>query len=505
MKLHKPPYSYAFALAMTACATALCGALQPSLPAANLVLVYIAAVILVAVSTSIFPALATGFTSFLSFNFFFTEPRSTLMMTHREDILTGALLLLTAILVGSLAARLREKVTSLELKESFARIEQVLLESLSVALNEEAVRVALETALQQLYGTPCHVLRVQDKQPLTLAAGKEALAQETLLELERQRTTAHFPRQFEIKSGQHWLLRRYPDNEGEDWVLLPCGDYHLMGAQAETIDILVHQYSLARRRVGLLADLAKERIEKERELLRSSLLSSVSHDFRTPLTAMIGATSTLLEMGNLLSAPQQRELLESVLEEAKRLDHYTQNLLDMTRLGQGNLQLERTWVSIEEIINVVMKRIRPLAQAVRLEIRLQPPLPPLQVHPALIEQALFNVLHNAVKFSPRGGLVVLAAQLEAHAGGSMLVVTIEDAGPGIPPAEREQVFRMFHAADQGDRRVAGSGLGLAICKGMIAAHGGTVTIGSAANGRGCSVRIGLPVTSAEEVARQEGT
>ncbi len=469
--IHRSPYSFAFAIAMTAIATAICWALQNSMPAANLVLVYIAAVIITAVNTQIPPALMSAFTAFLSFNFFFTEPRGTLLMTHREDVLTAALLLLTAILVGSLAARLQGKVRSLEQKDHFARIEQQLLERVSAAMQDQEIHAALEAALEQLFGTPCFVVRV--------AVGEAPPPMQAPLET--------------------YVQRRFAEtDESETLVLVPKREFHAMGASAEAIDILYHQYSLALRRVRLLADLAKERIEKERELLRSSLLSSVSHDFRTPLTAMIGATSTLMEMGHVLSAEQQQELLESVLDEAKRLDQYTQNLLDMTRLGQGELQLERSWVSIEEIVNVVMKRIRPLAQQCRVEIHLQTPLPPLRVHAALIEQALFNVLHNAIKFSPPQGLIRLEAHRDSLPVDAPLIIEISDEGPGIPVNERENVFRMFHTAERGDRRVAGSGLGLAICKGMIGAHGGTVSILSAKKKHGCLVRIELPVTTFDE-------
>lgn len=343
------PYFIAMLLAVAA--TVAAWVLQEALPASNLALIYMAAVIITSAYTSTGPALLSAVSCFLAFNFFFTEPRGTLLISAREEALTAVFLLMIALLVGPLAAR----------------------------------------------------------------------------------------------------------------------------------------------RTRLLTDLAQERMEKERELLRSSLLSSVSHDFRTPLTAMIGATTTLMEMGDTLTKEQKRELLESVLSEAERLNNYTQNLLDMTRLGRGELRLERSWVSIEEIINVVLKRIRPLAESHRLEVNMAPSLPLLRVHPALIEQAIFNVLHNALKFSPPGTAVRLSCRESGTAAGRALVLEISDEGPGIEEAERENVFRMFHTAEKGDRRVAGSGLGLAICKGMIGAHGGSVEIADAGTGQGCLVRITIPV------------
>ncbi len=480
-----------FALAMTAFATLLCLLLQAWLPAANLALVYTAAVLLTAIFTRVGPALLCAFGSVLAFNFFFTEPRGTLLMTHREDVLTAALLLFVAVVVGSLAGRLQTKIRSLQFRDSVARIEHRLLERVSLALESREVLAALQDAVTALNGSACQALH----------AGKGR--QPEWGQAQRQPPAAL------RESAEHWVsghagsapppagLRGVSDGEGMRVAVLTLDAPPLsMEAQAqndEAIDILLRQASLGLRRIQLLGDLARERIDKERELLRSSLLSSVSHDFRTPLTAMVGATTTLLEMRSELSSAQQDELLESVLAEATRLDNYTQNLLDMTRLGQGELRLDRSWVSIEEILNVVMKRVRPLVSGQSLEVSLAPGMPLLRVHPALIEQAIFNVLHNALKFSPPGGRIQLRCARQSAQPDAGLLIEIIDEGPGIPESEREAVFRMFHSAERGDRRAAGSGLGLAICRGMIGAHGGQVRIGAPAEGSGCVVQILLPL------------
>lgn len=261
--------------------------------------------------------------------------------------------------------------------------------------------------------------------------------------------------------------------------------------QNDSIQLLLHQANLALGRTRLVRDLQREKLGKEQEALRSSLLSSVSHDFRTPLTSMIGAASTLQEMGDVLSPAQQKELLDSILSEASRLDGYTQKLLDMTRLGYGELKLHRSTVSLEEILNVIKKRFRHLGKEGRLKLNVSSSLPLLNVHAALIEQALYNVIENALKFSPPAAFVSVRGFMED----SELVIEIEDSGPGIPLAEREKVFEMFHSADRGDRRVAGTGLGLAICKGMIGAHGGVVEIRDPAKGSGSVVIIRLPLAN----------
>jgi len=480
-----------FALAMTALATLVCQLLQAWLPAANLALVYTAAVLLTAIFTRVIPALLSAFGSVLAFNFFFTEPRGSLLMSHREDVLTAALFLLVAGVAGSLAGRLQTKIRSLEFRDSFARIEHRLLERVSLALDVRAVLVALQDAVTQLTGNACHALQAGKGRQAEWAEAQPQLSGEL------REAAEQWVRGLAASDQPPAGLRGVSDGEGLRVAVLtlsmPLQSEEARVQGDEAIDILLRQAALGLRRIQLLGDLARERIDKERELLRSSLLSSVSHDFRTPLTAMVGATTTLLEMRRDLSSAQQDELLESVLAEATRLDNYTQNLLDMTRLGQGELALDRSWVSIEEIINVVMKRVRPLVNGQRLDVSLEPAMPLLSVHPALIEQAIFNVLHNALKFSPPGGLIQLRCTRPSEQTTDALLIEVQDEGPGIPESEREVVFRLFHSAERGDRRAAGTGLGLAICRGMIGAHGGQVRIGTPAQGTGCLVQILLPL------------
>lgn len=496
--LERPWVAVLFALLMTAVATLVCALLQRLVPAANLVLVYTAAVIITATSTRVLPALVSAFSGFLAFNFFFTEPRGTLLMTHREDVLTAALFLLIASLVGSLAGRLQGKVSSLEFRDSFARIEHRLLENISTAMEAREVLMALQLAIGELTGRACHAVCSGRGGTPEWASTPAEFSDASRLQVERVLLAATETTMPLDIGPQSCTVRLVSDAEGGSVAIMLGGEQtplssHVQGQNNEAIDILLRQASLGLRRIQLLRDLARERIDKERELLRSSLLSSVSHDFRTPLTAMVGATTTLLEMRGDLTQAQQDELLESVLSEASRLDNYTQNLLDMTRLGQGELTLDRSWVSIEEIINVVMKRVRPLAAAHRLEVMLAPDVPLLRVHPALIEQAIFNVLHNALKFSPLGSLIQLRCSRLDTNPDRPLLIEVADEGPGIPESERENVFRLFHSAERGDRRAAGTGLGLAICKGMIGAHGGSVRIADRAQGTGCLVQMILPL------------
>ncbi|MCP1314473.1 MULTISPECIES: ATP-binding protein [unclassified Halomonas] len=242
----------------------------------------------------------------------------------------------------------------------------------------------------------------------------------------------------------------------------------------------------SRRRMQALG---AARLAEERERLRSALLASVSHDLRTPLASIIGAASSLRALDAQLSPVDRRELLDGVLGESQRLDRYIQNLLDMTRLGHGELKIERDWVSLDDMVASARRRLASALEGVTLLQRWPAgSLPLLYVHPALIEQALVNVLENAARFSPPGGTLEMSAATDETA--SHMIIALTDQGPGIAPAMREKVFEMFYT---GDGSPHGSGLGLAICKGMVGAHGGEVVAEAGPEGRGTTMVIRLPL------------
>lgn len=499
LKQFVPPF--VLALLLTAVATGIGWVLHGSMHVVNLVLIYMAAVITTAVYTSTAPAVLSAFSGFLAFNFFFTAPRGTLLISEREDMLTAALFLLIALLVGPLAARLQVKIRTLEIRDATARIELQLLEKMSGAITPSEIMAALQAALRELVGEQGVVVIAAESGALVwrsdennVSNSQQRAAIEDSIVLQDAFVSGAI-----LLNSESMLVKALANADTLfAVVLMPSATEVESESLHHSTDILLQQAGLALGRTRLLTDLARERLEKEQELLRSSLLSSVSHDFRTPLTAMIGATTTLMEMGDTLTQEQKNELLESVLSEAERLNNYTQNLLDMTRLGRGELKLERSWVSIEEIINITLKRIRPLAEAHHLLVAVASGLPLLRVHPALIEQAIFNVLHNALKFSPLHSTVQLNCRAENNGDAHTLILEVLDEGPGIDESERDKVFKMFHTAEKGDRRVAGSGLGLAICKGMIGAHGGAVVIENRLGEQGCLVRMTIPVSDQQE-------
>lgn len=450
--------------------------------AANIALFYISVVILVAINAGMRPAMVAAVCSFLAFNFTYTEPRGTFFVDQRQDLLMLVLFLLIALIVGRLAANLREQLERLRTREALSRMELGFMQKLSAAVSTpeiiEVVRVALASIMNLKYRLIlCHNGEVNWSE-------KEHLEQATL----RQQINE------QLRDGR---ALRQPELNSDTMTLLFLGDGQLVQAVLVVLPspddtgnlarLMGRQAILALTRTRLAAELENEKLARESETLRSSLLSSLSHDFKTPLTSMIGASSTLLELGDNLNREQQRELLDAIQSEAQRLASFTQNLLDLSQLDEGALALNRSTVTIEEILHPVLKRLHQHRQCT-IEVDIAPGLPALDVHAALIEQALYNVLDNACKFSPADRPV----RLRCNAIADRLTITVEDAGPGIPVAERDKVFELFHSADRGDRRAAGSGLGLAICKGMIGTHGGSVSIADSPDLGGCLVRISLP-------------
>jgi two-component system sensor histidine kinase KdpD len=217
----------------------------------------------------------------------------------------------------------------------------------------------------------------------------------------------------------------------------------------------------------------------------------VSHDLRTPLAAIIGAAGSLDLYGDAMGPGDRHALLETVRDESERLDRHIQNLLDMTRLGHGTLTLNREWIGVDELIGSAVGRLHRYRPEANFAASVEPGPLEVWVQPALVEQALVNVLENAVAFSPPGESVgVDARQVDGQ-----LQIDVSDHGPGIPEDERERIFDMFYSVERGDRSHHGTGLGLAICRGMIEAHGGMVEAHSGPDGTGTVIRLTLPLAT----------
>jgi two-component system sensor histidine kinase KdpD len=486
-------FDYALALVATVLASALAWAVASVLPLPNISLVFLAAVLLVAVRSSLGPALACAALSFLTYDFLFIPPNFSFRIQREEDVLTLLFFLLMAALTGNLAARQRRQLQALRDTQEETTELLDLSRKLTAATDRQAV---VSAAAQHLTGWSDLQLCLlnQDGQ-----GGWKVETGGPLEFSEAERAAADWAWQHDQPAGAgtgtlpsgRWWWWPLSVEDGPLALLGVCAKegQTLSGQRRRLLTALSQPLAQALARAQLAEDLEAARLHGETEQLRSALLASVSHDLRTPLTSMRGSIDSLLALGEAIPLEDRRELLEGTRDEAERLDRYIQNLLDMTRLGHGALKLARDWVSPADIVGSALNRLRAVLAPLQVTTDVPAELPLLYVHAALIEQALVNVLENAARFSPAHGRL----QLRAAADDSELFFSVSDEGPGIPQEERAKIFDMFYTAARGDRGGQGTGLGLAICQGMVGAHGGRISVADGIEGRGTCITLHLPL------------
>ena len=484
---------YLLALMATLLAAGLAWAVASVLALPNISLVFLAAVLLVAVRSSLGPALACAALSFLAYDFLFIPPNFSLSIQREEDVLTLVFFLLMAALTGNLAARQRRQLQAL--RETQAQTSQLLDLSrrLTVAADRQAVFNAAGQHLDGWQDVQVCLLERSADGSLQVASGAAPAF------TDNERAAAQWAWQHgqgagfgsdTLPHGRWWWWPLAVDEQPLALLgVRPRDGAPLAAPRRRLLMALAQPLAQALARARLAEQLEAARLHGETEQLRSALLASVSHDLRTPLTAMRGSIDSLLALGDAIAADDRRELLEGTRNEAERLDRYIQNLLDMTRLGHGSLKLARDWVAPADIVGSALQRLRAVLAPLQVHTEVPAELPLLYVHAALIEQALVNVLENAARFSPVNGRLLM--QVSVH--NDQLHLAVSDQGPGIPAEDRERIFDMFYTAARGDRGGQGTGLGLAICQGMIGAHGGRILVGEGIDGQGTCITLCLPL------------
>lgn len=460
---------YLFATVVTLLAFAVAFAVDRYFSPANLSLILLTAVLVVAVRKRMAVAVYTAVLCFLGDNFFFTRPRHTLAIDSVDDVLAIGLFLIVALVCSRMATRLSSQVNSLRVAQVRARTLLQLGKQLATGTDAPSIREAATRTLQQAMDAQAEIRAANSNIPVMQDDGVADETQAWIIPLV-------------VGVHQHGTLVFPPD--------AAAGFDH---DRRDLAHAMAQDIALALERARLAEELEQARVQGETERLRNALLSSVSHDLRSPLASMIGAADTLATYETQLPREERQELLQAILHEGQRLDRYIQNLLDMTRLGHGTLKLHRDWVDTTEVVVAATDRLHRFFPELSLLMSLPQDTVLLYVHPALIEQALFNVLENAAHFSPPGE----AVRVEAAVIDDQLQIDVIDRGPGIPPDERARIFDMFYSVSRGDRGNKGTGLGLSICRGMIGAHGGSVEA-LLTEGGGTTIRITLPLPPAPE-------
>jgi two-component system sensor histidine kinase KdpD len=475
---------YLAAAVLVGVAIAVGGVLR-RLPHANLSLLFLLVALVVAAVWGLWPSIFATLLSFLSLNYFFTVPLYSFTVEEEGDLASIVFFLAMAALTANLAARMRS-----EMAESRSALERVstLLDfsgKMSSAVNIEGALATLTSTIARTLGREVAVWLPDRKGGVALAAQTDGAA--AVLDLSAIGECAARGEDETQAGPLAGLLRLELASSPSGLVAVSGGP---LGAPARKFaEGRCEQAGLAVERILLVDDLKAVQLAAQTDQLRAALLSSVSHDLRTPLASIIGSVSSILEYRDKFKPGDQSELLQTVLDESQRLNRYIQNLLDMTRLGHEQIELRREWVDLNDLVSAAISRFGRVAQHFDFDVHIDADIALIQVQGALIEQALVNVLDNAIDFSQPGARISVSAYFDNDA----TVIDINDEGPGIPEAERDKVFEMFYMAEQPDGRHHGVGLGLAICRSIAEAHDGNIDALAGASGRGTCMRIRLPV------------
>ncbi|MCY1644702.1 sensor histidine kinase [Methylorubrum sp. SL192] len=487
--------SYALALLVTGAGLGLALLLEPSTGVENADLMLLTAVVAVAVRWGLGPSLAAVVAASLSYNFFFLPPVYTFTIADPTNVAAFLLFTLVAVLVSNLAARAR---LSAVVSQGRAKA----TERLFGFSRKLAACGTLDDVLWATSAQVAAMLRVRvvlllpDAQTVAVRAGyppedmldeADLAAAQWAFDNERPAgrgadTLPGAKRLFlPMRTGRGTIGVIGLDADGTGPILTPEG--------RRLLDALADMGALALERVRLVEDLDRAERAAETDRLARALLTSISHDLRTPLASVLGAASTLRDLDSALPLEAKAELLTTIIEESERLNRFIVNLLDMTRLEAGAVAPNLGLQDVAETIDTALRRTQKILTGHRVAVEVAPDLPTLRLDPVLFEQVLVNLLDNAAKYAPEDSTVTLRARQDSRT----VRIEVLDEGFGLPEADVERVFDKFYRVRKSDRVRAGTGLGLAISRGFVEAMGGTVTAGNRRDRLGAAFTVTLPV------------
>jgi two-component system, OmpR family, sensor histidine kinase KdpD len=467
-------------------------------------LIFIAAVVLCAARMGIAAGILSAVAAFLSLNFFFIEPRHTFAIADQKELFSLGIFLAVAAITGSLAGRLREQAVRASRRADMLQLLSDFSARISSAARDVEILAALTEQASKAIEGPVVLFRQDGEFPAVESAFPNGLtidlhetqgAEQVLRKGHPLTATApgwaggRFEYRFVDKD-------RLPDRV---IALAPKGGHTAMTTDAEqVVATLMEQASLAAERLRFSKASEAAQAAAHEEKLRSTLLSSVSHDLRTPLAAILGSVTTLRQFGGTMPAAAQSELLAAIEDETRRLTRQVANLLDMTKLQSG-LKLRKDWADMREIVQTSVAAMQVSAPGLVFEQRLDAGLPPLKCDAALLGQVFYNLLENAAKFSPPASPVLICGA--ALAGG--VEIKVIDQGAGIDADDLPFVFDKFFSRAPGPAGKEGAGLGLAIAKAIVEEMGGAIrAVSPGGSGIGTEITVTLPVGDVQSAEAQ---
>lgn len=484
---------YAVGAACVVAATGLALLLDRTFERVDLGVIYLSAVLAAGVLYGLKPALAAATVAFLTYNFLFLQPKYSFAIGSPTDVLTLIVFWAVALTTGFLAGRVREQAKTAQRRASAVSALLAASQRLTgVGDRATAARILAEQTAAAAGAGAVVLLPVNDE--LTLVAGaptKTPLDAEAMAAArwawEEGEPAGHGTGTLPQARWTFRPLQGVRDRAGvagiEAAALSPGSDEEKLALA------LLDQGAVAVERADLAGQAVETETLRRTDRFRGALMNSVSHDLRTPLSTVLGASTTLIDLGDKLKPEVRADLLLSIREEAERLSRYVGDLLDMTRLEGGGLNIRADWVDVRDVLNAAGKRVARRLGARKMTRDFPAQLSLVMVDQGLLEQALVNILENAIAYSPDGSTVELAAYEDRGA----VVISIEDEGKGIPTAELERVFDKFRRMEEPSDRTKGAGLGLAIAKGFVEAMNGRIAAASPImDGKGTRILISLP-------------
>jgi two-component system sensor histidine kinase KdpD len=471
--------------------------LQQWLAVSNVALVFLTAVLGSAIAYGLWPSLFACLASVLAYNFFFLPPLYTFTIADPENVVALFFFAVVAVIASNLAARMRDQAVSARQRAKTTEDLYLFSRKLAavVTLDELLWATAYQIALMLKVRV---VLLLPEGESIAVRAGypPEDLLDEADLAAAKWCWQNNRPagRDADTLPGTRRLFLPIRTGRGAVGVVGIDNDDPgplLTPDQRRLLDALSDQTALAIERVNLADDLDRAKIAAETDRLRSALLTSLSHDLRTPLASILGSATSLDSYGSRLDERAMKELTSTIREEAERLNRFIANLLDMTRLESGAIAPRLGPVDPVELVGSALERASKILAAHRVELDIPTDLPMLELDPVLFEQVLFNLLDNAAKYAPEGSLI----RIEAGEDRGLVRLSVIDEGSGIAPSDLERIFDKFYRVHAQDRQRAGTGLGLAICRGFIEAMGGAIVAENRRDRSGAIFTLTLPVSA----------
>jgi two-component system sensor histidine kinase KdpD len=458
-------------------------------------LVFLTAIIGTAVRFGLWPSIAASVMASLCYNFFFMPPVFTLTIADPRNVSALFAFLVVGVVVSQLAARVRKlALTAVGRARTTEALYAFSRKLAGVGVMDDVLWVAAHQAALMLKVRVVLLLPEGDSVAVKAGFPPEDTLDSADLAAARWAWENNRPagRGADTLPGAKRLFLPMRTGRGPVGIVGVDSDRTgplLTPDERRLLDALTDQTALAVERVHLVNDMDRVQRSVENERLRSALLTSLSHDLKTPLSAVIGTAGTLRDYSGKLSELQKAELVTQIIDESERLNRFIANLLDMTKLESGAVIPRSSLHDLSEVIGGALRRTERILVRHRIELHLEPDLPMLALDPVLFEQVLFNLLDNAAKYAPEGTLVEIMGRREDRA----VVIEVIDEGPGFPPSDLERVFDKFYRAEKGDHVRAGTGLGLAISRGFVEAMHGEIIALNRVDRSGAIVNIRFPI------------